>query len=223
METVALILAGTPPQAGVLEELRQRRVDLHQGWLVPVQALVAADGAGECCLQADLLPDILTGDFDSISPATLANFRKRTTVRKHMDQDCSDLAKGLQEIKLLQAQHVTILGYRGGRTDHLLSILATVRVNDFPRSIALLDDDEIIHHLRPGDYNFITPPDQLISLVTLSSSGARVTLHGAQYPADNLLLPPGTRGISNRCHEGALTVSVRDNDVFLILNDRVAG
>ncbi len=219
METVAVILAGNTPEESVLEQLRRRRVDLFYGWSVPVLALIAADGGGDVCLAADLLPDIVTGDFDSISPAALEELRQRTTVRERPEQDSSDLTKALVEAEQLAAKHVTILGYRGGRSDHLISILASMRSNPFPRSVSLLGEREIIHHLRPGDYNFVTPEDKRISLVTFASHGVWINLHGTDYKADNLLLLPGSLGISNRCCHGALAVSVRQNDLFIIFSE----
>ncbi len=219
METVALILAGYPPSNELMAKLRQRSFNLYLDHPVPVQAVIAADGAGDYCLQADLIPDLLTGDLDSISADGLQLMRERTLVKENPDQNGSDLTKGLEEATLMGADHVTLLGYRGGRTDHLLSILATARINDFPRSITLLDDDEIIHHLRPGEYSFATPAAAFLSLVTFSSEGARVTLRGTRYPADNLLLLPGTRGVSNRCVEQTVSVTVHNRDLFLIITE----
>jgi thiamine pyrophosphokinase len=219
MKTVALMLAGSPPSDKLMTTLRQRSLDLHLGHVVPVQAVIAADGAGDYCLQADLIPDLLTGDLDSISPTGLQQMRERTLVKENPDQNSSDLAKGLEEAAAMGAEHVTLLGYCGGRTDHLLSILAAVGVNDFPRSITLLDDDETIHHLRPGEYSFATPTAVTISLITFSREGSRVTLRGTRYPADDLLLLPGTRGVSNLTVEQSVSVTVLSNDLFLVITE----
>jgi thiamine pyrophosphokinase len=200
-----------------MTKLRHRSLNLQLAHDVQVQAVIALDGAGDYCLQADLLPDLLTGDLDSISPAGLQLLRERTLVKENLDQNCSDLTKGLEEAAAMKAEHVTLLGYRGGRSDHLLTILATVWMNDFPFSITLLDDDETVHLLRPGEYNFTTARAAIVSLVTFSSEGTRVTLRGARYPAEKLLLMPGTHGVSNRCIESSLSVSVLDNNLFLVI------
>ena len=151
--------------------------------------LAAADGGAETLLAAGLMPEIVIGDLDSLSPDTRARI-PRGNLQEVTEQDSTDFEKCLTRIA---APLVIGLGFLGGRVDHTLAALACLARVGAP---CLL--------LGPDDVAFAAPPRLQIDL----SPGTRVSLFpmrltrgrstGLRWPIEGLTLDPGGRiGTSN--------------------------
>lgn len=116
-EMRALVVAAAPSlgSAGLLSELA-RDHDL----------VIAADGGGALCRDADVTPDVLVGDFDSLGPHVrdaLADSGAEI-VSFPAEKDATDLELALSEAIRRGARSITVTAASTGRLDHTLGVLA---------------------------------------------------------------------------------------------------
>ena len=141
---------------------------------------VAADGGGELARRAGVTLDAIIGDFDSISPETLALTAKDR--RFHVsEQNSTDFDKALRHIA---APVVVGVGFLGARLDHQLGALH-VLVSRPDRACVLLGAHEIAF-LCPPNIQINTVAGDVVSLfpfgpVAGTSTGLRWALDGLAF------------------------------------------
>ena len=91
--------------------------DLHHA-LGLAPRLVAADGGANMALAEGVMPDLVIGDFDSVSDATLAAIPAARQIRV-AEQATTDFEKCLLRVR---APFVLGLGFLGPRVDHTLAV-----------------------------------------------------------------------------------------------------
>lgn len=164
---------------------------------LPAGAMViAADGGADLAAAFDVTVDLLVGDFDSVSAATLAGTGH---VEQHpVDKEATDLELALDAALRLKPERILVLGGAGGRLDHLLGgllllaadALADVRVDAQIGAAAV--------HVIRGERSLVGEPGELISLFAAHGSADGVVTEGLVYPLRGETLRPGsTRGVSN--------------------------
>lgn len=75
------------------------------------------------------IPDLVVGDFDSVSPSIRAHFESKTTVIHNPDQNSTDLEKSLEYVQSNRMEHhqeIFILGGFGGCFSHQLGNIHAV-------------------------------------------------------------------------------------------------
>ena len=177
--------------------------------LVHAPRLVAVDGGADAVLAAGLVPDLVVGDLDSISPAARAAFADRTL---HIaEQDSTDFAKALRSSPAALSLGV---GFIGARADHFLSVLTAMAQAAAP--VILLSREECIC-LAPASLSLDLAPGTRVSLWPLGP--ARGTSRGLRWPIDGIAFSPVTRtGTSNEA-TGPVTLSIEGDMVLLLPAD----
>lgn len=172
--------------------------------------LVAADGGGDKCLAAGLIPEAVIGDLDSVSAATRAAL-PADALHRIVEQDSTDFGKSLRHIA---APLVLGAGFAGPRIDHLLACLnALVRHAD--RRCILLAREDILF-LAPPRLRFQAPPGTRVSLFPMARMRGRSD--GLDWPIDGLTLAPDGRvGTSNRASGGTVTLETDAAKLVVIL------
>lgn len=164
--------------------------------------LIAADGGANHCDALGLLPDILIGDLDSISPALLESYQTRSVeVHRHpAEKNATDLELALDLALKRGASQVMLIGVLGGRWDMSISNIMLVAADCYKNlSITLVGRDCTMRILHPGREHCITGRlGDTISLLPLSGAARGVTLSGFAYPLSNQQIDFGSsRGVSN--------------------------
>ncbi len=164
--------------------------------LPPGAIVIAGDGGAELARHLGLEVDLVVGDLDSISAATLAGIAH---VERHAaDKDATDLELALTAALRLEPDRILVLGSAGGRLDHLFGSLlilaaeasAEVRVDAQMGSAAV--------HVVRGERTVWGEPGDLISLFAVHGPATGVVTHGLVYPLRAETLEPGSsRGVSN--------------------------
>ncbi len=152
--------------------------------------LIAADGGANMAVAEGFMPDLVVGDFDSVSAAALAAI----PAERHMrvaEQETTDFEKCLMRIG---APLFLGLGFTGARADHTLAACnALVRHPD--RACILLGDADLIF-TAPPELLLDLPPGTRLSLFPMAPLGGRS--EGLRWPIDGLTLAPAGRiGTSN--------------------------
>src|SRR5690348_3859050 len=93
------------------------------GLLETADLVVAADGGAQALLRSGRRADVLLGDFDSLDPAVLEQWRGQggTTLTFPAEKDQTDLDIALRYVIQQGAGQIAVLGALGGRLDHELA------------------------------------------------------------------------------------------------------
>ena len=162
--------------------------------------VVAADGGLDRAAALGLEVDVLVGDLDSVSSATLARAEAAGTriVRHPVAKDATDLELALDEAIALGARRVLIIASAGGRLDHLAASLLLLGAERYAAlELDALVGEALVHVVRSARTLHGTP-GELLTLLPLGGAAEGVTTSGLEYPLDGETLAPGsTRGVSN--------------------------
>lgn len=168
--------------------------------LQPDDLVIAANGGTHHCLGLGIRPQVVIGDLDSVREDELEALSASGTqiITYPERKDFTDLELALLEAQKRGADRVLLLAALGRRWDQsLANILLPAALPEL--KITLLDDQQEIHFLRPGETLEITgQPGDTVSLIPLSGDAGGVSTHGLEYPLHREMLRFGsTRGISN--------------------------
>ena len=171
--------------------------------------LVAADGGADLCLAAGVIPDLVIGDLDSVSPEALQTLGTDRIVHDP-DQDTTDFEKCLARI---ESPLVLGLGFLGARIDHQLAAFSAL-VRRPGGSVVLIGGDDICLHAPPA-LALDLPAGMRLSLFPLARVSG--TSRGLEWPIDGpAFAADGRIGTSNRV-TGAVRLSFSGAGMLLIL------
>lgn len=161
--------------------------------------LVAADSGAGAALREGHVPQVVIGDFDSLTPEDKQRIPSGRLFPIN-DQDTTDFDKALERI---DAPLVLGVGFLGARVDHQLAAFSSL-MRYRGRPCILIGPDEIVFHM-PQRIAFPIDAGAVVSLFPLARVTGRST--GLQWPIDGLVLEPGLRvGTSNRALGGTVTI-----------------
>ena len=197
----ALIVAnGDAPQADLTRELAGN-----------ADIVVAADGGSATALAANVTPDFVVGDLDSI--ANLAPYLSSDRIIPMTDQAATDLEKAVAFCIERNCDEVDIIGAGGGRADHALSNLSILVL--FRDQVKMrIVDDRFETSLVSGTAEVSGEPGTVISLVALGTCTG-VTTEGLRWKLQNDTLEFSPHGVHNELIGGTGSVTVRDGHLFL--------
>lgn len=182
--------------------------------------LIAADSGADLALDLGLVPDVVIGDMDSISPLSLTALDEKGVplIRHPRDKDRTDLELALDETAsrlgvasravtpttvagTASAHTVLVLGAGGGRLDHLLGNLAVLGAARYHRlGPVIVTPDAIVIPVGPGTGTRPLParPGDTVTLLALGGPAEGVTTSGLRYPLlHGELAADSSLGLSN--------------------------
>lgn len=182
--------------------------------------IVCCDAGMHHAKALGITPDYIVGDFDSVAPEVLEEYRKAgISIRQfptHKDE--TDMQLGMLLALELGATQMTLIGGIGSRLDHtlanthlLLHLLKKgvqgVLLNEKNRVVLI--DKEITLYGKAGD---------LVSTIPLSMQVKGVTLEGLEYPLHNydLALDDDLLAVSNVMLGDTAKVSITEGYLFVI-------
>jgi thiamine pyrophosphokinase len=164
--------------------------------------IIAADGGARHCLAASIFPQIVIGDFDSLTPAELDKLQELGTrlIRYPARKDFTDLELALEYACELGADQITILGGLGQRWDQTLAnILLLAGPHARHARVSYIDGSQEIMLIGESQKLEITgQPGDTVSLIPIQGNTQGITTCGLEYPLDDDTLEFGAaRGVSN--------------------------
>lgn len=180
--------------------------------------IVAADSGLHHAVTLDLIPDVIVGDFDSVSPEVLEQFPDVPKKSYSRHKDLLDLEIALGVVLEQAATSIHILGATGGRFDQSLAALfIAARFKREGIDISLHGQQDIYFLRGLESQRYPVPVGQRFSLLSLSDISV-VSLSNAAYPLNEFALEYGVGlGISNEVKTSPLTVNVHDGLVVVVL------
>ena len=200
-----LLLGGEGPRRALLAP-----------YLPEVGAVVAADSGFDLALALNLQPDLVVGDFDSVTHrrelAALPAARRR---RAAADKALTDAELGLQALAELGCRRVIVAGGGGGRFDHQLAVLGLFERD--PRLQVWLTAAEHVEVIA-GTARFRGQRHSTVSLFPLTAAVSGLASRGLRWPLDGLAFRRGWASVSNVVVADEWQVTVRRGRLLLVRN-----
>jgi len=191
--------------------------------LLPAGAtVIAADSGAELALELGLRVDLVVGDFDSISPATLETVERSGAgiERYPAAKDVSDLELALVAALALDPARIVVLGGAEGRLDHLFGELLLLAADAFSRVEIDAQLGAAAAHVIRGERVLAGSAGELISLFAVHGPATGVVTEGLVYELRGELLVPGSsRGLSNIFAASQASVMVEGGVVLALRPD----
>lgn len=211
-KSAILVTGGKAPDTQLLMEARN---------CFPGALLFCADSGAEAVVKANLTPDAVLGDMDSISPETLAHLQALHVPKTVLPTDKNETDTHLALTALFDEgiQEVLVLGATGSRLDHeLANLMLLISFGRQNKSVVFWDSHNRIRYVNAGIYE-VPAVEASVSLVPVDVKGMRLSLQGFKFPLDNTTEPFGqSRLISNRWVEETGRITVHSGDGFLIIS-----
>lgn len=146
--------------------------------------IICADGGAHHAKIMGITPDLVIGDFDSVSSEVLEFFKNNTDVEVCYDSDqyTTDLMKALGRV--IEGTRVDIYGAIGKRADHDLSnylMLLNMKNPDHVSLRSHADERRVIK----SDYKFSGTPGEAVGVFPLNRI-ANLEFVGLEYDASGL-------------------------------------
>ncbi|PTM59123.1 thiamine diphosphokinase [Desmospora activa] len=185
--------------------------------------LVGVDAGAVHLLEAGRVPDLVVGDFDTVSVETYRQLQAKGVPIHSLPtaKDVTDTHHAVDWALARRPQQILLLGALGGsRFDHALANLFLLeRMADAGIS-GLIQDAHNRIQLHPGNNTVITveaSPFRYLSLLALTTRVEGVTLRGFRYPLQEaVLIRDFPLGISNELEVEKGHIQVRTGKLLLI-------
>lgn len=181
--------------------------------------IIAVDGGFERCLELNLKPDILIGDFDSLASPLLDRIPtdcKKITYSSHKNETDTQLAfEYCIQHKIFE---VLICNDLSGRFDHALALIQNLlQAHQSGVKATLVSANQLVFILDDNAaLNY--PVKTIISLISLSEQTEFSASTGLQYPLKDITLYNyQSRGISNLVTEPKQEIQIKSGLALAII------
>lgn len=197
------------------------------GWLQKntYDKMIVADSGMNFLYRNGIVPDVVAGDFDSVSMESLEHFSKMNAVemlRLNPIKDDTDTEFVIREAIRRGASEITILGATGTRLDHVLGNMHLLGIGLQKQVPIFLVDAHNRIRMIQGETE-LSKAEQFgdfVSLLPICGDVKGVTLRGMKYPLYDAVIPSfSSLGISNEIVEQKASISVREG-VLLVIESR---
>lgn len=205
-----LIIGGGPVNVGLINQELAKKPDL----------LIAVDYGGFYCDELEIIPQVLIGDFDSLSSPIVDKLMNAgvRVIPYSPRKDETDMELALDLAILEGSSSIIILGGLGRRLDHTLSNMGLLlKALAQKVDVHLLDE---AHDITAINHRIVLErrTGWAVSLIPLTVKVSGVTTSGLMYPLDKAdLLLEKSRGIHNEFTAEIATVEVTEGILWVIL------
>lgn len=188
--------------------------------------VIAVDGGLGYCGLLQVEPDLILGDFDSVSPQEAEAVRQLESripdriLRLPAEKDDTDTLAALKEGLRRGYTDFRIYGGMGGRFEHTLAnIQCLLYLKNRGAAGYLVDGDGMMFVLQNEKVSFREGTEGYLSLFSLVEESRGVTIEGMKYPLDRAVVCNDFPiGISNEFTGRAASVTVEDGTVVCVVS-----
>lgn len=187
--------------------------------------IIAADAGMNFLFANKLKPDIIIGDFDSVSSEALDYFKSNRGIEICMlnpEKDDTDTEHSVRFAIERGATDITILGGTGSRLDHVLGNIAVLGIGlEEKVPIQLIDKN---NRIRMFNEDFIidkkTQFGKYVSLIPFNGSVHDLSINGMKYNVSNLQMGGfNSLGISNAIEDETAEISF-EKGILIVVESR---
>jgi len=207
---ICLIIAGG--------ELHQP--EFYQKRLTGVEYVIAADGGARHAKDLGLIPNLVLGDFDTLTPQELKDWEEQGVITGRFPDEKDFTETHLAVLRAVELGYtdLVIIAALGGRLDHALAnimLLALPQTKE--HNLLILDEHQEIRLIR--DQLIIEgEPGQTISLLPLSDKVSGIMTQGLQFQVpQNTFLMGIPNGISNVMTARQATIKIEAGLLLAII------
>lgn len=205
IKTRCVIIGGGDCSASFLKKY----VDVNNDYII------CADSGYDYAIAAGLTPDLLIGDFDSIS-AVPQDVNKITLP---VEKDVTDCVAAYNEGLTGGFKSFVLFGGTGGRFEHTfanISLMANASKSNI--IFEIIDEKHIFRSITNSSIKITRKEKQQISVFAYGGRAFGVTENGFHYPLWDYTLDPfdGALGTSNDIVEDVGEVSVREGTLIIV-------
>ncbi len=190
----------------------------HKAQIQESDFIVCADGGTRYALLMGIVPDIVLGDFDSLTPDVKAVLEGTDCQISSFpkEKDMTDTELALQCCLDQHPEEIVLMGTLGTRIDHSLSnILLLFGVPDGVRVKVINEQNEIM--LLKKKLTFSGAPGDLVSIIPLSYELKGVSTRGLKYMLrDDTIFLGTSRGVSNEMADSEAMIEIKEGIALVI-------
>jgi thiamine pyrophosphokinase len=206
-----IFTGGQGPKAQVVKRLLENEA---KGAL-----FVAADSGLAAALNADIKPDWVIGDMDSLEEQScLSAVPQERVIRHPHDKDFTDTELAFSLAAEKGCDDIWILGGGGGRIDHLFGIRSLFERERFPRRwITETEDIRCIDSkTKQKELSLKLEKGAVVSVFPLGEGQWKAKSSGLQWQLDDLRWDRGLFGLSNVAVSGDFSVTAEAGRFMVI-------
>ena len=177
--------------------------------------IICADSGYDYAVKADITPDLLIGDFDSIK--AIPDNVKMITLP--VEKDVTDAVAAFNEGVKQGFTSFVLFGGTGGRFEHTFSNISLM-ANSSKQNIefVIVDEKHIFRAITNSTVKIRRKENQQISVFAYGDKAIGVTEKGFHYSLQNYTLDPfdGALGTSNDIIDDFGEISVEDGTLIII-------
>ena len=207
-------------------------ITINKGDLV-----IAADGGYDHLKNTDIIPHVVMGDFDSVSPEFdekksgfsimgikigLKKENNYKIIKYSPEKDETDMMLAVKYGLERKYKNFYIYGATGGRLSHtmanmqLLCYLCEQNVKGY-----IIDENTVITAVKNGEINFNDSYRGVISIFSHSDISKNVNIEGLKYEVKNKDLTNDVSvGISNEFVGKSATISVTSGTLIIMIENK---
>lgn len=188
--------------------------------------VIAADGGLAYCAILQLEPDLIVGDFDSVSEEEylaverLKEMVPERIVQLPMEKDDTDMLAALRQGIALGYTDFRIYGGTGGRLEHTLAnIQCLLYLKNCGATGYLMDGLSMILVLQNEAVHFRKEMEGTLSLFSLGRAAKGVSIRGMKYPLENYTMTNDFPiGVSNEFVGEEASIQVEDGELVCVIS-----
>lgn len=212
MKHYVIVVGGSIEDKMATDLIRKERPDV----------CMAADSGMNFFYRSGIIPDIIVGDFDSVSSEALEYFKKISEIEWKVLNPVKDDTDTESAIRLAiehGAERITLLGATGTRLDHVLGNIELLGIGLQEHvPIEILDSH---NRIRMIDHGVALAKDsqygKYVSLIPYTKEVTGLTLTGFKYPLDRYTLKGFcSLGVSNEIVEETAEISFEEGILIQI-------
>lgn len=186
-----LVTGGVAPRPSLLRSL----CDTYSDALC-----YCADAGADLCCAAEVVPDALIGDMDSLSEETKSWLQEAGVPETvyPSEKNYSDTQLAVEALFAQGVDEIIVIGALGGRMDHeLANMMLLVTYGRQGKSLVFWDDINRMRYIGPGQHQ-LDRVNGYVGIVPFSDNGMQLSIEGMYYPLKDTAVPFGeSRLISN--------------------------
>lgn len=188
--------------------------DILKRYILADDYIICADSGYDIATEADIIPNLLIGDFDSIKSFP-ENVEKITLP---IEKDVTDCEAAYNEGVKRGFTEFLLFGGTGGRFEHTFANISVMaRASGEGIKIRMFDDKHTFYAITNEELKIPFTPDKQISVFAFGEKAFGVTEKGFHYSLDNYTLDPFVPiGISNDIVDDFGEIIVEDGTLIVI-------
>lgn len=186
---------------------------------------IAADGGALLLESIGFLPDVIIGDFDSLTKVQYQHYKKMGAkiIRYPVEKNETDGELALQYCQGRAFSNIIIIGFAGGQLDQQLANIFLLEYAFRNGMTAFIKEPGLEMGIIDREKVFFQKIGTGLSLIPLDEKVSGVTIMGCKYllKAENLLRCK-TRGVSNIIEQKKAVITVEKGLLLYVLNKSIS-